>query len=88
MLTTTKNSLILIFINFFEEAESYIWEHVLPKEGEVKYPWIEFNKHPRDSEPDSQPPEEVITHSDVEAPLEEVLSPSDIGWEEGETSLS
>ena len=76
------------FFEFFEQAESYIWENILPKEGKVKYPWIDFSKHSVDNKPDSQPPEEVITQSDVEDPPEEVLSRSDIEWEEGETSLS
>ena len=41
-----------------------------------------------DNEPDPQPPEKVITQLGVKEPPEEVLSPSDIEWEEGETSLS
>ena len=31
------------FLKFFKEAESYICENVLPKEGEAKSPWIEFS---------------------------------------------
>ena len=68
----------IVFFGFFKQTESYICE------GKVKYPWIDFSKHSVDNEPDSQPPEEVITQSDVEDPPEEVLSPSDIEWEEGE----
>ena len=59
-------------------------EHVLPKEGKAKYSWIDFSKESPDNKADLQPPEEVITQSGGKDPPEEVLSPSDIGWEEGE----
>ena len=76
--------------DFFDWADNYIWKHVLPKEGEVKYPshlhWPD--SHSVDNEPNPQPPEEVITQSGVKDPPEEVLSLSDIEWEEVETSLS
>ena len=64
--------------DFFNWAREYIWEHVLPKERKVKYPWIDFRKyhpfifyphasdtHSVDNEPDPQPPEKVISHSQV-----------------------
>ena len=77
--------------DFFDWAEDYIWEHVLPKEGKVKYPWIDFSKYPHlsdkhsvENKPDLQPPEEVITQSGGEDPPEEVLSLSDIEWEKGD----
>ena len=30
-------------IDFFKRAELYILEYVLPNEGKVKYPWIDFS---------------------------------------------
>ena len=54
---------------FFTRMEDLIWEHVLLKEGKVKYSWIDFSKyqpyffpchvsdtHSVDNEPDPQPP--------------------------------
>ena len=29
---------------FFILAEDYIWNNVLPKEGKVKYSWIDFSE--------------------------------------------
>ena len=60
--------------DFFIQTEDYIWEHVLPKEGHAKYSWIDFIK----GKPESG----------GEDPPEEVLSSSDIAWEEGETGRS
>ena len=71
----TNHGLILIWTIFFILMEDLIWERVLPKEGKVKYSWIDFSKyHPHSY----QPPEEVITQSGGKDPPEEVLSPSDI----------
>ena len=36
--------LLIDFYCFFDLANCYIREHVLPKEGKVKYPWINFSK--------------------------------------------
>ena len=33
--------------DFFIRAEDYVWDDVLPKEGIVKYPWIDFSKEDR-----------------------------------------
>ena len=60
----------------FIRTEDYIWEHVLPKEGNAKYSWLDCSNIGKpDNKSDLQPPEEV-------------LSPSDIAWEEGETCFS
>ena len=76
--------------DFFDWAREYIWEQVLPKVGMVKYLWIDFGKyHPYIFYPhvsDSQPPEKVITQSDVKEPPKEVLSPLYTIWEEDGTS--
>ena len=79
--------------DFLDWAEDYIWYDVLPKEGKLKYPWIDFNrklpafvcpdKYFVDNNLDLQPPEEVITLSGGGDP-HKVLSPSDIDWKEGE----
>ena len=71
-----RSQLYIELDNFFDWAQEYIWEHVLPKEGKVKYPWIDFSKyhpfifyphvsdtHSVDNKPDPHPPEKVITQS-------------------------
>ena len=77
--------------DFFDWAEDYVWYDVLPKEGKVKYPWIDFSrkvpafvcpeKYFVNNNLDLQPPEQVITLSGGRDPHEEVLSPSDINLE-------
>ena len=55
---------------FFDWAEDYVWYDVLPKEGKVKYPRIDFSRKvpvfvcpDKYDNLDLQPPEEVITMS-------------------------
>ena len=40
----TKNSLIFIYLIFLSGQNLIIWVDVLPKEGKVKYPWIDFSR--------------------------------------------
>ena len=93
-----KKKLDIDLKDFFDWAEDYVWYDVLPKEGKVKYPWIDFktkvlafvcpDKYFEDGNLDLQPTEEVITLSGGGDPHEEVLLPSDINWKEGETFFS
>ena len=39
-----QKQLDIDFSDFFEQTESYIWAAVLPKEGKVKYSWIDFSR--------------------------------------------
>ena len=80
-ITRNDRSQLDIDLNdLFIRTEDYIWEYVLPKEGNAKYSWLDFSEGNPDNNSDLQPPEEVITQPGGEDPPEEVLSSSDIAW--------
>ena len=71
-----QNIIYLAWLIVLFEQRIIFGEHVLPIEGNAKYSWLDCSNIGKpDNKSDLQPPEEV-------------LSPSDIAWEEGETCFS